>query len=71
MYESDALRGIDAEFAAGAASSRNGRDLDWYFRQENEWALARVLDNLSSAQARYKGKLLRARSGSPKSKLSA
>jgi len=35
------------------------RGVDWYFRQENEWALARVLENVTMMQSQMRGALLR------------
>jgi len=34
-------------------------DLDWYFRQENEWALARMLEHITNVQSRFRGILER------------
>merc|ERR1711865_567961 len=35
------------------------RGPDWYFSQENEWALARVLYNITKVQGQFRGVLLR------------
>ena len=32
---------------------------DWYFSQENEWALAKVLNNITKVQGQFRGTLLR------------
>jgi len=32
---------------------------DWYFAQENEWALAKVLNNITKVQGQFRGVLLR------------
>ena len=36
---------------------------DWYFRQENEWALAHVLDQVTKVQSQIRGALHRKRGG--------
>ena len=37
----------------------DGRGPDWYFSQENEWALAAVLNNITKVQGQFRGVLLR------------
>jgi NhaP-type Na+/H+ or K+/H+ antiporter len=39
------------------AGDENG--IEWYFRQENEWALARILDKIVKVQGQFRGRLLR------------
>jgi sodium/hydrogen exchanger 8 len=64
----------------GAESVLNDdRGPDWYFSQENEWALAAVLNNITKVQGQFRGRLLRKktskikleRNGSSKAELSA
>ena len=38
------------------------RGADWYFRQENEWALAEVLHKITKVQGQFRGVLLRKQS---------
>lgn len=35
------------------------RGAEWYFRQENEWALAEVLNKITKVQGQFRGVLLR------------
>ena len=35
------------------------RGAEWYFRQENEWALAEVLEKITKVQGQFRGGLLR------------
>lgn len=39
--------------------SGSGKGVEEYFKQENEWMLANVLDGISAAQARIRGKMAR------------
>ena len=38
------------------------RGAEWYFRQENEWALAEVLEKITKVQGQFRGVLLRKKS---------
>ena len=38
------------------------RGAEWYFRQENEWALAEILSKITKVQGQFRGVLLRKKS---------
>ena len=42
------------------------RGAEWYFRQENEWALAEVLEKITKVQGQFRGVLLRKKTMSPR-----